>query len=508
MLKFWKKNSKGKPFLYEEDPTNKDVELTGENIRTLLSDSNDIVFREIYINENKRLCITLCYVDGLINSEVASATILKPLMQESKLSEAKNSKEIIKLIEHGTLYYTSQATRNNINDTIKDVLNGSVALIFNDEKIAVTFDIKGFEKRSIQEPSDENVIKGSKDSFIEVIRVNTALVRRKIRTQNLKIKQINIGQETLTPVAVCYIDGIANRHLVEEVSKRLEDIDIDGVIVTSAIEEFIIDHRFTIFPQILYTERPDKFCSNLLEGRVGVLIDGIPTAFIVPGTINQFMQAPEDYSRNSVVASMISILRFISVVITILLPGFYIAITSFHQEMIPTTLIISIIASKEEVPFPTFLEILFILLAFEILLEAGLRMPKPIGQSVSIVGAVIVGQSAVEAKMVSPAIIIVVALSVIAGFTIPNQDFANALRVWRFILTVFAAYAGLFGLTMGLIGVVFHLATMETYGTAYLSPYVANEGEDITIDTIIRLPVWAMKKRPRNLRTINKVRQK
>jgi spore germination protein KA len=492
MLKFWKKNSKGKEYLYEEKPENENVELTGENIETLLSDSNDIVIRELYVNGNEDQKVTLCYVDGLINNKMVSDDILKPLMQEVSLREAKNTKKVIELIEHGALYYVSQVTRNNINDTIKDILNGFAALIFSKEKIAVTFDVKGFEKRGIQEPSAENVIKGARDSFIEVMRVNTSMIRRRVRTQNLKIKQLVIGQETLTPVSICYIDGITNETLIKEVTERLQSIDIDSVLATGAIEEFITDNKLSTFPQVVYTERPDKFCANLMEGRVGILIDGMPTSFIVPGTLNQFMQAPEDYSKNFFVASMISIIRYLSIIMTLILPGFYISITTFHQELIPTELIHTIIASKEGVPFPIFAEVLIMLLSFEVLLEAGLRMPRTIGQAVSIVGALVVGQAAVEAKMVSPAVVIVVAITAISGFTAPNQDFANALRLWRFILTIFSAISGLFGLSIGLILLVLHLAYIETFGVPYLSPYVGNEGKEITLDTILRLPIWLM----------------
>lgn len=507
MLKFWKKNSKGKEYLYEEMPENKNVDLTAENIETLLSDSDDVVIRELYINGNKEQKVTLCYVDGLINSKMVSDDILKPLLQEVSLSEAKNTKEVIDLIEHGALYYVSQKTRDNINDTIRDILNGFAALIFSKEKVAVTFEAKGFEKRGIQEPGAENVIKGARDSFIESIRVNTSLIRQRIRTQNLKIKQMIIGEQTLTPVAICYIDGIANEIIIKEVTERLKAIDIGAVLATAAIEEFIIDNKFSTFPQILYTERPDKFCGNLVEGRVGVLIDGMPSSFIVPGTFNQFMHAPEDYSKNFLIASMISIIRYISIVLTLFLPGFYVSITTFHQELIPTELIHTIIQSKEGVPFPVFAEVLIMLLAFEILLEAGLRMPKSIGQAVSIVGALVVGQSAVEAKMASPAVVIIIAMSVISGFTAPNQDFANALRLWRFILTIFSVIAGLFGISIGLALLVIHLSNIETFGLPYLSPYVGSDGKDVIADTIVRLPMWLMKNRPKSLEPINIRRQ-
>lgn len=508
MLKLFKKNRQGKELLYEEKSENQGVPLTTESLRTLLSDSDDIVIRELYVNGNKKLKVTLCYVDGLINAKAASDDVLKPLMQEVNLSQAKNYKELIDLIEHGTIYYTSQQTRDNIDDTIADILNGFVALIFDKAKKAVTFDLKGFEKRSITEPIGESVIKGSRESFIEVIRVNTALVRRKIRTQNLKIKQMTIGQQTLTPIAICYIDGITNEHIINELENRLKSILIDGVLSTAFIEEYIVDHKLTPFPQVLYTERPEKFCNHLLDGSVGLLIDGLPTAFIVPGVISQFLQSPEDYSKNFLIATMINIIRYFSVLMTLLLPGFYIAISSFQHALIPTTLTITIISSKEGVPFPAFIEVFIMLIAFEILLEAGVRLPKNIGQAVSIVGAIIVGQSAVEANIVSPAVVIIVAFSVVAGFTTPNQDFANALRLWRFILTISSSIAGLFGLSMGIVVLLLHLSKIETFGVAYLSPYVANEGGEFEGNTIIRLPVWLAKYRPENLRTKNRRRQK
>lgn len=507
MLRFRKKNSKGKSYLYEEKPENNGVDLTSGNIETLLSDSDDFKIRRIYINGNKKLVVSLCFIDGMVDNKIIADDIIRPLQQEKNLDEAKSMKDIIDLIEHGTIYVADSVVRDNIDDTINDIINGFAALVFDKEKRAVTFEVKGVQKRAIEESTNESVIKGAKDAFIEVLRVNTALVRNKIRTQNLRIKQVVIGQETVTPVAVCYVDQIASRYLVDEVMNKLQSIDIDCVLATSAVEEFIIDNKITAFPQILYTERPDKFCSNLLEGRVGILIGGLPTAFVVPGVLNQFLQATEDYSKNFMVASMIRLIRYFSFVTTLFLPGAYIALSSFHPEMLPSNLVESIIASKEGVPFPTFVEVFIMLISFEFLLEAGLRMPKSIGQAVSIVGALVVGQSAVEAKIASPAIVIVVAVAVIAGFTMPNQDFANATRIWRFIITIFSALAGLIGQGVGVILLITHLASIETFGSAYLDPYAANEGQDMFNDAIFRLPRWMMKKRPRSLKPVNKQRQ-
>lgn len=256
------------------------------------------------------------------------------------------------------------------------------------------------------------------------------------------------------------------------------------------------------------TERTDRFCHNILEGRVGLIIDGLPTAYIIPATMNIFYQVPEDYAQNYTISSFLRCLRFANSLITLLLPGFYISITTFHQEMIPTVLAISLIRSKTEVPFPTSTSVFFMLLAFEVLLEAGFRLPRTIGQTISIIGALVVGQAAVQAKIISPVVVIIIAVAGMAGFTMPNQDFSNALRIYRLVFVICATIAGLYGLTLGLVLLIYHLNTLESFGVPYFSPFVANEGRDITKDTIIRVPLHFMKKRPSSLKTLNKKRQR
>lgn len=508
MLKRRRQAEKGDSTLFEEKPENKGMELIIKNIKTILLESDDINFHELYINSDKDLPVTLVFVDGLIDQKTVSDNIIKPLTQETILGKSKNLKEAIDLISHGTIYYSLVRTRDNIDDCISDILSGSAALVFDSEKTAITFDAKGFEKRAVEEPTGENVIKGAKDAFVEVLRVNTSLVRRKIKTQNLRIKETIIGRQTLTSVSVIYIEALTNKKIIEEINKRLDKIKLDGVITPGTIEEYIIDNKYSVFPQIMYTERSDKFCDNILEGRVGILIDGLPTAYIVPAVFNQYLQAPEDYSQNYVVSSALRLIRYVAMLMTIMLPAFYVSIATFHQEMIPSDLAISIIASKEDVPFPAFIEVIFMLVAFEILLEAGLRLPKTIGQAVSIVGALVVGQAAVQAKFVSPAVVVAIATTGIAGFTMPNQDFSNALRVWRFILVLCASIAGLFSLTIGLILLVYQLGMMESFGVPYLSPFVANEGEEVYPDTLLRFPLYTMKKRPSSIKPINKRRQR
>lgn len=502
-----KKSSSSNKILYSEIPDNKDMELNIKNIKLILSKNSDVIFRDINICGNPDFPVTLVFVDGLVDSKAIGDDVVKPLMQSSLLCKAGNESELIDLIEHGFVYSPDQKTRININDAINDILSGSCALVFDRKKTVLTFDTKGFEKRSITEPTSENAIKGAKDVFVESLRVNTATVRRKIKTQKLVIEQTTIGRQSQTSVSIIYLEGTANKHIVDEVRRRLDSIDIDGVVEAGFVEEYILDKTSTLFPQVLATERPDKFCFSLLEGRVGLLIDGLPIAYDIPAVLGNFLRSTDDYSLNFIAVSFIRLLRYSAAALTLMLPAFYISITTFHQEMIPTELAQAIAASKEGVPFPSFVEVVFMLIAFEILLEAGLRLPRNIGQAVSIVGALVVGEASVNAKLISPAVVVVIALTAISGFTIPNQDFSNAIRLWRFVMVIASSIIGIFGMGMVILFLLYHLASIETFGVPYLSPYVSNEGKDLE-DSVIRLPLRFLKKRPSFVRSTNERRQK
>lgn len=503
----WKNKKETKTAGFEEKSDIDGKEITSENIKSILSDSSDVNYQVHYINGCRDLPVTVIFIDGLVDITMVNDYILKPLIQEKALKEVRHFNDIMELIEHGTIYHAYRKLQENLGSTLDGILNGSVALVFDREKKAITFDIKGYERRSISEPTTENALKGAKDAFIEVLATNKSLVRRKIRTPYLRIKETIVGRQTKTPVAVVYIENLTNEKIVKEVFKRLGEIDIDGVITPGYIEEYIIDNKRTIFPQVMTTERSDKFCYNILEGRVGIIIDGMPVTYIIPATVAMFYQAPEDYAQNYVISSFLRFLRYTGSLITLFLPAFYVAITTFHQQMIPTVLAVSIIRSKAEVPFPTVTTILAMLIAFEVLLEAGLRLPRAIGQAVSIIGALVVGQAAVQAKLISPVVVIVVAGTGIAGFIMPNQDYSNALRIYRLVFVISASIAGLYGLSLVFVVLVYHLNTIETFGVPYFSPFVANEGQEIGRDTLIRIPLFLMKKRPSSIRTTNKKRQ-
>lgn len=489
----------------EESLYSTSIEVNNDNVSTMLSNNADFTSRVLLIRDNPDIPVTLCYMDGLVDTKIVNDNVLKPLAQDEQFDICMTSEDAIALISMGIIYSSSIKLRTNLKDLIDDILGGSIAIIFNDVKTAFTFKVKSDLKRAISEPAAETVIKGSKDSFVEELRTNTALCRKKIKSPYLSVEEISVGKQTQTTIAIVYMKNIASRKLVDEVKKRLEAYDIEEALTPGIIEELLIDDQYSAFPQVQYTERPDKFCINIVEGRVGIMIESVPTTYIVPGTLLQFIQALDDYSFHFIVGSALRLIRFLAMFITLVLPGFFITITTFHPEMLPAELTFSIVASREGVPFPIFVEVIVLLLAFEFLVEAGLRLPKVIGQTVSIVGALVVGQAAVEAKIVSPATVIVVAITAIAGFSMPNQDFSNALRLWRFLFVVMSSIMGMLGLTFGLIFLLYHWCKMESYGVPYLDPFVANEDEQLQ-DTLFRFPFSAMKKRPSSLNPRNKKR--
>lgn len=489
--------------IFEETFDYADLELSFQNIQSILGSNADFIFRQIFIRNKRSIETNVIYIDGLIDNQLISDYVIKPMMEALQFDSCETEQDAINTIEEGTIYYSNAKKRTTITDVLNDLLSGSVAVIFNKHKMAFTFETKGFDKRAIEKPTVENVIKGSKDSFVETIRTNTATCRRKIKSPNLMIEQTVIGRQTQTTVAICYMKNIANDKLVEKVKKRLDAVKVDNVITSGYLEEFIIDMEGSAFPQLQYTERPDRFCTNLLDGRIGLIIDGLPVAYIIPATLLQFLQAPEDYSQHFFVSSAIRYLRFTSMFITLLLPGFFVSIVNFHQEMIPTELAFSIMAAKKGVPFPFFVEVIAMLLAFEVLVEAGLRLPQTIGQTVSIVGALIVGQAAVQAKLISPVTVIVVAITAITSFTMPNQDFSNALRIWRFGITIMSGIIGIYGLSMVLVLLLHHWCRIDSFGVPYLSPFVGDEEVQLT-DTLFRFPLPTMKKRPSQMRVKNK----
>jgi spore germination protein KA len=387
---------------------------------------------------------------------------------------------------HGITWFAARKEESDVNEIVRSILSGDAALIIDGEEKATIFDSKGFSLRGISEPGQENVIKGPKDSFIEAIRTNTALIRRRLNTPKLRFADVKLGKEAQTNAVIVYLEDKAEPEKVAEVQKRLEKVSEQFIKSTSSVEEGLKDNRWSIFPQVMYTERPDKLCANIAEGKIGILVDGYPIAFVVPAVFNMLFQSGEDYSQNYAHGSYVRLLRYIGAFLSLVIPAFYVAITTFHHEMLPTNLMLAVIKSKQAVSFTTFLEVFSLLVAFEILIEAGIRLPKSIGQAVSIIGGLVVGEAAVSAKLISPAIVVVIAVTGICGFVVSSGDLANSFRIVRVLLLICAGFAGLYGLSLGLIFVMYYLCQTTSLGAPYMTAY--KDGDSAIRDGLLRLP--------------------
>ncbi|GIP40493.1 spore germination protein [Paenibacillus sp. J31TS4] len=381
------------------------------------------------------------------------------------------------------------------DEAINRILNREVLLLVDGEPRMLALAITSFPKRSIEEAPNEIVIRGPREAFVEDLETNLTMLRRRIKSPSFKVEFMQFGKQTQTQTAITYIQGICQDQLVAEVKRRLADIEIDGVLGTSYLQEMIEDNPYSPFPQLQYTERPDLVTAALLEGRIVIQVDGTPIAILAPVTIFTLLQSPEDYYQRYVAASWIRYIRYIFTLISLLLPSFYVAVTTFHPDIIPERLLVTIASSREVVPFPALLEAFIMELSFEALREASLRIPKAIGQAVSIIGALIIGTAAVEAGIVSAAMVIIVSLTGIASFIIPHYDLGLAFRLLRFPIMILAGAFGLIGIACGLLLLYIHMLELRSFGVPYMAPLAPLRPNDLK-DTLGRAPWWAMRTRP------------
>lgn len=452
-------------------------------VQALYQQSYDARFRPFL--SGGQLKAALIYIDGLTDTEQVEEYVMDVLMSQDKpvtnLQQAL--KETLPVLDAKEIF--------TIADCITSVSSGYPILFLQGEKNALSLALSKMETRSIEEPEAESLIRGPREGFIEKIEINTSLIRRRIASPHLKMEQLTIGTYTKTKVILSYIEGKAQPELVKRMRHKLNQIKLDGVLDSGYLEGAIKDDPYSPFPQFMTSERPDVASANLLEGRIVVLVDGTPFTLIAPVSFSSFIQAPEDYYYGFIIASAVRLLRYFFIFLSITLPSLYVAILAFHQEMIPTTLVTTIATSREAVPFPAFIEALMMEVTFEALREAGLRLPKQIGPAVSIVGGLVIGQSAVQAGIVSAPMVIIVALTGIASFIVPRYSQGIALRLLRFPIIFLAGLMGLFGLTIGLILVVTHLCRLTSLGV----PYLRTNRKGSWKDTLIRAPWKLLNKR-------------
>ncbi|WP_017726100.1 spore germination protein [Halalkalibacterium ligniniphilum] len=477
------------------------------NLKQELGNSPDMIIREFELG-NDQLQVAIVYTDGLADKEIVNNFVMRSLMfeaAEETFTNLSSHKSIFEFIKNNALTIGEVKVIKEWNDLVLTILSGDTVILFDGFVEAISGTTKGGETRGIEEPSSQVVIRGPKDGFSESIGTNVSLIRRRIKNPKLRLEMMQIGDVTQTDVAVMYIDGVANEKIVDEVRKRLREITIDGVLESGYIEELIQDQTFTPFPTVYNTERPDSASANLLEGRIVIIVDGTPFVLIAPTNFFMFLQSSEDYYQRFDISIAIRFLRYLAFFIALFGPSVYIAVTTFHQGMIPTPLLISLAAQREGVPFPAFVEVLLMEISFEILREAGIRMPRAIGQAVSIVGGLVLGQAAVEAGLVSSALVIVVAITGISSFATPAYNMAISVRLFRFIIMIFAATFGFYGIAIVTLMITAHLCALRSFGIPYmapLAPFILSDQKD----TVLRLPIWTFRTRPRLINQKNLVR--
>ncbi|WP_332631358.1 spore germination protein [Halalkalibacter flavus] len=494
-------NSLVQSSLTNREPLKSDILSTNlsqnvEQLKTIFDRSSDIVYRDFQFGDLQKGIIV--FLDGLVNMKLIDDDVIKPLLEYGKnpLSQSILCFEDLENFLRNQVVSAAQLSEGReFQEVIDHVLGGDTALIIDGVGQALFISAKEWESRSVEEPATESVIRGPRDGFTENLRTNTSLIRRRLKTHQLKMEAMKVGRLSKTDLVITYLDGIADESMVAEVRERIGRIDIDAILESGYIEELIEDNPYSIFPQVQYTERPDKVTGNLLEGKVGIIIDNTPFALIVPVTFYGMLMSSEDYYERYLISTALRWIRFTFLLIALLLPSLYIALLTFHQEMVPTTLLFSMAASREAVPFPAIIEALLMEISFEGLREAGVRLPKPVGQAVSIVGALVVGQAAVQAGLVSAPMVIVVAMTGISSFIIPSYSQAISIRMLRFPMMILAGMLGLYGILLGLLIIISHMCRLRSFSIPYLSPMSPMHFGDLK-DVLVRMPWSNMMVRP------------
>lgn len=496
------KKRKNKTLNRDKNKITKITKSIDKNInifQELFKDNDSIIYRSFtdQTSNKRKYCIIFC--DGMADKASINEYIIDPIMKN------EDSKNDMDDLLNDTICYSDIKKIDNVEEIVEAILYGNTVLLCDYNDQTAVFDTKDWKLRSVSEPESEVVVRGPREGFTESINVNLSLIRRKILSKDLKYKYKVLGKQTKTKICICYMENIASQAILKELEKRLDYIDIDGILESGYIEELIRDEPLSPFITMGYTERPDVVAANLLEGKIALICDGTPVALTLPFLFIEYFQANEDYYNNFIYASINRILRYIGFFLTTSTPAIYLALVTYHQEMIPTPLLISISAAREGIPFPTIFEAIAMIFVFEVLREAGVRLPKPIGATISIVGALVLGDAAVNARFVSAPIVIIIALTGISSFLVPKM--LGPVLIIRIIFLFLASFLGLYGYIFGVIGLFIHLMSMRSFGVPYMMDLVSTQYQDIK-DTAIRSPWWYMEYRPKFVSSKNRIRKK
>ncbi|MEY8321585.1 spore germination protein [Lachnospiraceae bacterium 46-61] len=474
----------------------KNLEKNITIIENAFQDCEDIVKRRFFVGEKKDIAVYMIYTDNIVNGSAIEESILTNIMNRCRIDGKKEG--MLKRLNEEVIAIGEMNEVETFQEIFDAVLLGDTILLMDGNDIGLQASTKGFPSRGVSEAKTEVVVQGPKDAFTEIGATNIVLIRRRIRDTKLKVKRTKVGKRSKTDIAILYMEDIVRKEILQEVECRINQIDIDVILDSGYIDQLLENRWLSPFPQLQMTERPDKAASALLEGRVVIVIDNTPFVVMAPATLNVFFQAAEDYYDRWEIMSFIRLIRYCAGFLAVALPGLYIALTVFHPSMLPTNLALKIAETRQNIPFPAVGEILIMELAFELLREAGIRLPSPVSSTIGIVGGIIIGQAAVEAGIVSPSVVIVSALTGICTFVIPNIALVSGLRLTKYIVLIFSAFLGLYGFWLALILMLIHMASLKSFHIPFLYPFCSasvNHYNDLE-DSIFRLPLWFMKKRP------------
>lgn len=482
------------------------LQLNLKTVKDYFDHAPDLVIRELSVgvfNVNA----ALIYLEGLTDKEMVNEHLIKSLIMEERfnyLSTAKKPTDLLNFIKKSSISVAAIDEAKTFAAVVDGIVNGKTALFLEGYNTALLVNTRGHEKRPISEPDTEIVVRGSREGFTESLNINISLLRRRLKNPNLQLENYTIGRQSKTMVCLAYLKNVAHPELIEEIKKRLQRIDIDAILESGYIEQLIEDTPYSIFPTVGNTEKPDVLAAKLLEGRVAVLVDGTPFALTVPYLFIEAFQVAEDYYSRPFYVTLIRWLRFTSFMFATSLPGFYVAVETFHQEVIPSTLLPLLASSKEGTPFPAIVEALIMGIIFEILREAGVRLPRAVGAAISIVGALVIGEAAVAAGLIGAPMVITVALTAITSFIVPSLG--DAIALIRLFITILAGFMGMFGIIWGYTAILLHLCSLSSLGVPYLAPLAPMVTRDLK-DVLFRAPLWAMLTRPAFIGRLNQKRQ-
>ena len=482
----------------------KDINENMKKFKQIFADCSDIKMRQMYLGEELKVACMISYVETSVGNLMLESSVLGQLFRQL---QKQPSEQVVQALDQNRMGISDAVPFATMEEAADAMLTGEAILFVDGYDKALKIPDKGYPAKSIQDTESEKVSRGSNEGFTESVKQNTALIRKRLRTPQVKVREIKAGVRSKTNVDIVYMDGLVKPSLLKEIEQRLQRFEIDGVLDSGVIEQLSEESWLSPFPQFQTTLRPDRAAMALLEGRAVVLTDNSPAALILPSDYNSFIQTSDDYYNRWEIASFTRLLRYAASFLSMTLPGLYLAVTNFHTQLLPTSLLLSFAAARQGVPFPGIVEILIMELSFELLREAGIRLPGAMGNTIGIVGGLIIGQAAVDANIVSGMVVIVIAFTALCSFAIPNEEFASAFRLLKFAFIFLCAFLGFYGFLLGILLVLIHLSHLKSFGVPYLTPLAGGKkGRRGTWDSLVRPPSFTLKERPQYVRPSQKIR--